>query len=123
MPRASTSVTPRCVSPIDGRIGKVITTVGNLFQGGGPVPATLIATILSVNPVYAVFDVDETTWHQVGARMRASAAGGPGVPVEVGLNGEPAFPITARWFSSTIRSTTPAARSGCARASTIPTAR
>ena len=79
-------------SPIDGRIGKVTTTVGNLLQGGGPVPATLIATILSVNPVYAVFDLDETTWHRVGARLRASAAGGPPVPVEVGLNGEDGFP-------------------------------
>jgi RND family efflux transporter MFP subunit len=82
----------KVLAPISGRIGKVITTVGNLVQGGGPVPATLIATILSVDPVYAVFDVDETTWHQVGPRLRASAAGGPAVPVQVGLNGETSFP-------------------------------
>jgi multidrug efflux system membrane fusion protein len=82
----------KVVSPIDGRIGKVVTTVGNLVQGGGPVPATLIATILSVNPVYAVFDVDETTWHQVGAHLRASATAGPNVPVDVGLNGETGYP-------------------------------
>ncbi len=82
----------KVVAPISGRIGKVITTVGNLVQGGGPVPATLIATILSVDPVYAVFDVDETTWHQVGARLRASAAKGAAVPVQVGLNGEAGFP-------------------------------
>ncbi len=79
-------------APISGRIGKVITTAGNLVQGGGPVPATLIATILSVDPVYAVFDIDETTWHQVGARLRASASGGESVPVQVGLNGESGFP-------------------------------
>jgi len=82
----------KVLAPISGRIGKVITTVGNLVQGGGPVPATLIATILSVDPVYAVFDVDETTWHQVGPSLRASASGGPAVPVQVGLNGDTGFP-------------------------------
>jgi RND family efflux transporter MFP subunit len=49
-------------SPIDGRIGRKIVTVGNLVtSGGGPAPATLLTTIQSVNPIYCNIDVDEKT--------------------------------------------------------------
>jgi len=46
-------------SPIDGRIGKKVVTVGNLVSGAGPIPATLLTTIQSVSPIYCNFDVDE----------------------------------------------------------------
>ncbi len=82
----------KVTAPVSGRIGKVATTTGNLVQGGGPVPATLIATIVTIDPVYAVFDLDETTWATVGASLRASAGGGAAVPVAVGLAGEAGFP-------------------------------
>nr|MBA3938068.1 efflux RND transporter periplasmic adaptor subunit [Planctomycetota bacterium] len=82
----------KVTAPVSGRIGKVATTTGNLVQGGGPVPATLIATIVTIDPVYAVFDLDETTWNAIGARLRAAASGGPAVPVAVGLAGESGYP-------------------------------
>jgi RND family efflux transporter MFP subunit len=46
-------------SPIDGRVGKKVVTVGNLVSGAGPIPATLLTTIQSVSPIYCNFDVDE----------------------------------------------------------------
>jgi RND family efflux transporter MFP subunit len=78
-------------APIAGRIGKIAATVGNLVQGGGPVPATHLATLVSVDPVEVVFDLDEATWSRVSARLRASTTGGPAVPVKVALAGENAF--------------------------------
>ncbi len=78
-------------APIAGRIGKVIATVGNLVQGGGPVPATHLATLVSIDPVEAVFDLDEETWGRVSVRLRASANGGPAVPVKIALSGENGF--------------------------------
>ncbi|MEW4564859.1 efflux RND transporter periplasmic adaptor subunit [Bremerella sp. JC770] len=45
-------------SAIDGRIDRTYVTDGNLIQSGVGAP-TLLTTIVSVDPVYAYFDVDE----------------------------------------------------------------
>jgi RND family efflux transporter MFP subunit len=82
----------RITAPIAGRIGKVAATVGNQVQGGGPVQPTAITTLVSIDPIYVAFDVDEGTWQQVGPRLRAAAGGGPAVPVSVGLMGEQGHP-------------------------------
>lgn len=79
-------------APIAGRLGRILTTQGNLVQGGGPVPATMITSLVSIDPVYVSFDLDEGTWRQVGARLRASANGGAPVPVRVGMVGDQGFP-------------------------------
>lgn len=84
----------KLTAPIAGRVGKIMTTTGNLVQGGGPVPPTYIATLVSVDPVYVSFDVDEGTWQQIGGRLRAAAGGGDKVPVTVALMGEEGFPHT-----------------------------
>lgn len=81
----------RVTAPIAGRIGRVLTTAGNLVQGGGPTPATLLATIVS-REVYVTFDLDEATWQQVSARLRGANSGGPAVAVAVGLAGDTGFP-------------------------------
>ena len=44
-------------SPIAGRIGKVEVTAGNLVAAGPGAP--VLATVVSVSPIYAGFDVDE----------------------------------------------------------------
>lgn len=44
-------------SPISGRIGKVEVTAGNLVAAGPGAP--VLATVVSVSPIYAGFDVDE----------------------------------------------------------------
>ena len=82
----------KLTAPIAGRLGKILTTQGNLVQGGGPVPATMITSLVSVDPVYVSFDLDEGTWRQVGARLRTSATGGTPVPVRVGMVGDQGFP-------------------------------
>lgn len=41
----------RVKSPINGRIGRRLVTAGNLVQGGGAAPATMLATLVSVDPI------------------------------------------------------------------------
>lgn len=82
----------RVSSPIAGRLGKVLVNAGNVVQGGGPVPATHLATIVSLDPVYVAFDLDETAWNRIGLRLREAAAGGASIPVQVGISGETGFP-------------------------------
>jgi multidrug efflux system membrane fusion protein len=78
----------KVTAPISGRLGKILTTVGNLVQGGGPVPPTYITTIVSMDPVYVTFDLDEVTWNDIGTRLFAATNGGDPIPVLVGLIGE-----------------------------------
>lgn len=68
-------------APISGRIGRALVTVGNLVSaadGGG----TLLATLISTDPVYVTFDLDEKTAAQAGREgehvlpVRFLAAGG-----------------------------------------------
>jgi multidrug efflux system membrane fusion protein len=61
-------------------------------QGGGPVQPTFITNIVSIDPVYVTFDVDENTWNKVGTHLRAATTGGIAVPVSVGLIGEDGHP-------------------------------
>jgi multidrug efflux system membrane fusion protein len=44
-------------APVDGRVGKVEITVGNLISAGAGSP--LLTTLVSVNPIYASFNADE----------------------------------------------------------------
>jgi multidrug efflux system membrane fusion protein len=45
-------------SPISGRVSRAIVTEGNLVSSG-PGEATLLTTVVSLDPVYAYFDADE----------------------------------------------------------------
>ncbi len=87
----------KLTAPIDGRIGQILTTEGNLVQGGGPVPATLITSLVSLDPIDVVVDLDEATWTVVGERFRAAGAadgahGADQVPVDLGIPGEAGYP-------------------------------
>lgn len=59
-------------APISGRIGRNTVTEGNLVVGGSGVNATLLATIVSIDPIYLDFDMSESDFL---AYQRASAAG------------------------------------------------
>jgi multidrug efflux system membrane fusion protein len=48
----------RVTSPINGRVSRAIVTEGNLVSSG-PGEATLLTTVVSLDPVYAYFDADE----------------------------------------------------------------
>jgi membrane fusion protein, multidrug efflux system len=77
-------------APITGRVSRRLVTPGNLVQGseGG---ATLLTSIVSLDPIYIYFDVDEATY-QKNSRLwfegkRPSSREHPN-PVEVALTGE-----------------------------------
>jgi RND family efflux transporter MFP subunit len=62
----------RITAPIDGRIGRHLVSVGNLIADGGGNAATLLATIVSLDPIYFDFDVSET---DLLAYQRAAVSG------------------------------------------------
>lgn len=51
----------RVTAPLDGRIGRHLVSVGNLVQGGES-GATLLTTIVSLDPIHIYFDMDEATY-------------------------------------------------------------
>ena len=68
----------RVTSPIDGRVGRAIVTQGNLVSSG-PGEATLLTTVVSLDPIYASFDADEQTYLRYAAMASQGRWGeGPG---------------------------------------------
>lgn len=57
----------RITAPIDGRVSRALITEGNLVDS-----SKVLTTLLSVDPVYVAFDVDESTY--LGALDRADQA-------------------------------------------------
>jgi multidrug efflux system membrane fusion protein len=51
----------RITAPITGRVGRAEVTEGNLVQGG-PAQVTPLTTLVSLDPIYVYFDVDEQTY-------------------------------------------------------------
>ena len=58
------------VSPIAGRVGRNLLTVGNLVVQD----QTLLTTIVSEDPIYAYFDVDERTFLRLQKIVRDGLA-------------------------------------------------
>jgi membrane fusion protein, multidrug efflux system len=89
----------RIKAPISGRIGRRLVTAGNLVQGGGMMPGTLLATLISVHPMYCYFDVDEQSFMRYRAQSNWCATPADAdsrFPCEVGLADEQAFPHAGR---------------------------
>jgi RND family efflux transporter MFP subunit len=83
------------VSPISGRVSRYVVTVGNLVQAGDQGGGTLLTTIVSVDPMYAYFDVDEHTALRVRQLVREGKSDSPrdgGFPVSLGLANEKGHP-------------------------------
>jgi multidrug efflux system membrane fusion protein len=84
----------RVTSPIDGRVGRAIITAGNLVSAGPP-EATLLTSVVSIDPIYASFEADEQTFQNYvdlarkGERATARAIG---LPVRMALANEQGFP-------------------------------
>ena len=78
------------IAPITGRASRHLVSAGNLVQGsdGG---ATLLTSIVSLDPIYIYFDVDETTYQRNNKLWfegkRPSSRDTPN-PVQVTLTGE-----------------------------------
>jgi RND family efflux transporter MFP subunit len=82
-------------APISGRVSRYYVTVGNLVQKGDPTGGTLLTTIVSVDLMYAYFDVDERTVLRVRQLIRegkAKSARDVAWPVFLGLANEDGYP-------------------------------
>jgi RND family efflux transporter MFP subunit len=78
-------------APITGKISRPLVTKGNLVNAGGG--DTLLTTIVSVDPIYVYFDVDELALKKYRERRKTEVgAKGKGkepvIPVFLGLIGE-----------------------------------
>ncbi|MFO1322141.1 MAG: efflux RND transporter periplasmic adaptor subunit [Burkholderiales bacterium] len=82
----------RVLAPISGRVGKAEITAGNLVQAEAPESAAL-TSIVSINPIYVAFEVDERVFVKFG--LAAKGRSKAGLPVEVALAGEDGFPHKA----------------------------
>ena len=84
----------RIAAPIAGRVDRVLVTEGNLVAGGNAGAATLLTTIVSTDPLYVYFDIDEGTYLDFIAHARPDASGSATqkLPVQVGLMSESGFP-------------------------------
>jgi RND family efflux transporter MFP subunit len=85
----------KVTAPVSGRVSRYLVTVGNLIQSGDQGGGTLLTTIVSVDPMYAYFDVDERTVQRIAQLLRADKAGSVADtewPVALGLATEEGFP-------------------------------
>jgi multidrug efflux system membrane fusion protein len=81
-------------APIDGRISRELVTVGNYISGVAG-NATLLTTIVSVDPIYVYADVDENSLLKFNALLRRKQIVSDGhgkIPVELQLADEQGFP-------------------------------
>jgi multidrug efflux system membrane fusion protein len=81
----------RVTAPIDGRISRAIVTEGNLVTSG-PGEATLLTTVVSLDPIYAVFDADEQTFLRHEQLARGRGRGATEVPIHMALANDDGFP-------------------------------
>ena len=81
----------KVVSPISGRVSRALVTAGNLVSGGQG-DATLLTTVVSLDPIYASFDADEQAFLRYGDRVRRQAGGKGSLPIGMALADEAAFP-------------------------------
>src|SRR5262249_4240054 len=85
----------KVVAPVSGRVSRYVVTVGNLSQSGAQGGGTLLTAIVSVDPMYAYFDVDEHTVLRVRQLIRegkAKSARDGELPVWLGLANEDGHP-------------------------------
>jgi RND family efflux transporter MFP subunit len=81
-------------APIDGRVSRAIVTPGN-FVSGMAGNATLLTTIVTVDPVYVYADFDENSLLTFNSLVRSQKLPGGSkgkVPVQLQLGNEEGFP-------------------------------
>jgi RND family efflux transporter MFP subunit len=80
-------------APIDGRVSNARVTPGNLVTS-----SDVLTSVVSVNPVYVYFDVDEQTWLKLDhLRSRAKQAGHDArIEAAMGLADEAGYPHEGR---------------------------
>jgi membrane fusion protein, multidrug efflux system len=81
-------------APINGRISREFVTVGNLISGGAA-DSTLLTRIVSLEPIYCYFDVDERSYLKYSRLWHEEESSGfheVRIPVYLGLADEQGFP-------------------------------
>jgi membrane fusion protein, multidrug efflux system len=81
----------RVMSPIDGQVSRYYMTRGNLVNQD----QTLLTTVVSLDPMYAYFDMDEPTLLRIRRAIiegRTNLPEDGTMPVFMGLQGEEGFP-------------------------------
>lgn len=89
----------KITAPIDGQVSRALVTKGNLIQSG-PGNDEVLTTIVSLDPMYVYFDVDERTILRFRDRYRSTKPEGEAfpttdklkIPVFLGLSNEDGFP-------------------------------
>jgi RND family efflux transporter MFP subunit len=79
------------LAPITGRVSRHFVSVGNLVQGSDNGTSTLLTTIVSMDPIYIYFDVDETTYlrnNKLWFEGKRPSSRDTANPVQVTLTGE-----------------------------------
>jgi membrane fusion protein, multidrug efflux system len=87
----------RVRSPIAGRVSNAMVTPGNLVQAGPP-EATLLTTVVSMDPMYLYFDSDEQTYLRYAGLARSTGTNwrNTRLVVYLGLANESGFPHEGR---------------------------
>lgn len=83
-------------SPIDGRVSRALLTEGNYVSGIAGA-ATMLTTIVSVDPVYVYADIDENSllrFNELAHARKLETNGDGRIPVQLQLADEPEFPHT-----------------------------
>ena len=81
-------------APISGRVGRAIVTEGNLVSTG-PGEATLLTTLVSIDPIHAHFDADESIflkYVELARQGRRQNARSARQPIAMELAGETNYP-------------------------------
>ena len=79
------------LAPISGRVSRHLVSVGNLVSGSDTGTSTLLTTIVSLDPIYVYFDVDEATYlknNKLWFEGRRPSSRDTPNPVQVALTGE-----------------------------------
>ncbi len=86
----------RVRSPISGRVSNAMVTPGNLVEAGPP--ATLLTTVVSLDPMYLYFDSDEQTYLRYAGLAKSTGTNWRNVrlPVYLGLANEDGYPHEGR---------------------------
>ncbi|WP_291698001.1 efflux RND transporter periplasmic adaptor subunit [Bradyrhizobium sp.] len=79
------------LAPITGRVSRHLVTPGNLVQGSDTGTSTLLTTIVSLDPIYVYFDVDEATYQRnskLWFEGKRPSSRDTANPIQVTLTGE-----------------------------------
>jgi multidrug efflux system membrane fusion protein len=97
----------RVVSPIDGQVSRYYLTLGNLVNQD----QTLLTTVVSLDPMYVYFDMDESTLLRIRKAIREGKVAPPAdgqLSLLLGLQNEDGFPhrATVDFVNNQVNSTT-----------------